>query len=160
MILYHTSDREIKKPDISYSRNYLDFGRGFYMTSIKQQAVSWGAKFKRSRKSAVLNTYTLNLDMIEQNYNVLKFDGYSQEWFEYVIRCRNGEEIYKQFDVVIGGVADDDIFTTVNLYFAGVIDQDNALRNLKYHKPNHQLCILNQAIIERELNFESSEVLV
>ena len=32
MILYHTSDREIRKPDIHHGRKNADFGWGFYLT--------------------------------------------------------------------------------------------------------------------------------
>ena len=32
MILYHTGNREIKKPDIHFGRKNADFGWGFYLT--------------------------------------------------------------------------------------------------------------------------------
>lgn len=41
MELYHGSYCEIKNPNISYSRDSLDFGRGFYLTDIKKQAIEF-----------------------------------------------------------------------------------------------------------------------
>ena len=36
MILYHTSDREIRIPDIHHGRKNADFGWGFYLTPDKE----------------------------------------------------------------------------------------------------------------------------
>lgn len=38
MLLYHTSNVEVTTPDITHSRKHLDFGRGFYLTSLREQA--------------------------------------------------------------------------------------------------------------------------
>lgn len=53
MILYHGSFLEIPKPDISFSRENVDFGKVFYTTSFKEQAENWCNKFKRLNKNAV-----------------------------------------------------------------------------------------------------------
>lgn len=57
MILYHGSYLEIEKPDLSYSRSTLDFGRGFYTTPIHEQAVNWCGKFKRRKKDGIVSSY-------------------------------------------------------------------------------------------------------
>lgn len=46
MILYHGSYTKVENPDISYSRNTLDFGKGFYVTPIYEQAKKWSMRFK------------------------------------------------------------------------------------------------------------------
>lgn len=38
MRLYHSSDVSVAKPDTCHSRDYLDFGKVFYLTSIHEQA--------------------------------------------------------------------------------------------------------------------------
>lgn len=50
MILYHGSSLEVVKPDLSHSRANVDFGRGFYVTPLYEQAVKWCGKFKRRGK--------------------------------------------------------------------------------------------------------------
>lgn len=47
MKLYHSSNVVVEHPDILHSRKYLDFGRGFYLTSIYEQAVRYAQRFKR-----------------------------------------------------------------------------------------------------------------
>lgn len=37
MILYHASTVEVQIPDLAYSREYLDFGKGFYLTSLRER---------------------------------------------------------------------------------------------------------------------------
>lgn len=54
MKLYHASTVEVVFPDIVHSRKYLDFGRGFYLTSIKEQAIKYGERFLRRGKTATL----------------------------------------------------------------------------------------------------------
>ena len=45
MKLYHSSNMSVVKPDIIHSRDYLDFGKGFYLTSIHEQAVRYAQRF-------------------------------------------------------------------------------------------------------------------
>lgn len=44
MILYHGTTEAIKYPDISFSKDYLDFGRGFYLTTFQEQAEKWAMR--------------------------------------------------------------------------------------------------------------------
>lgn len=41
MILYHGSYLEISRPDLVHSRANVDFGPGFYVTPLYEQAVKW-----------------------------------------------------------------------------------------------------------------------
>lgn len=60
MILFHTSKVIVKSPDIQHSRNHLDFGRGFYLTTLKSQAEKYGERFLRRGEEAFLNVYKLD----------------------------------------------------------------------------------------------------
>lgn len=60
MKLYHSSSVVVSQPDTTHSRDYLDFGKGFYLTSIYDQAVRYAERFKRRGRDAWLNTYELN----------------------------------------------------------------------------------------------------
>lgn len=50
MRVYHGSYCIVDKPDISFSRDSLDFGKGFYVTNIEKQAISWTDRFKKRGK--------------------------------------------------------------------------------------------------------------
>lgn len=56
--------------------------------------------------------------------------------------------------MIIGGIADDRIYNTIELYKDNLIGKDEALKRLQYYKPNHQICIINQEIIDKYLKYE------
>ena len=35
MIVCHGSSEKIEKPDVKFSKKYLDFGKGFYVTTFE-----------------------------------------------------------------------------------------------------------------------------
>ena len=59
MRLYHASTSKIEKPDVLHSRDKLDFGKGFYLTAIREQAVRYAERFTRRGKDAFINEYEL-----------------------------------------------------------------------------------------------------
>ncbi len=56
-----------------------------------------------------------------------------------------------------GGVANDNVIDTVEDYENGIITAQQALGQLIYKKVNHQVCILNQEIINKYLSFIKAE---
>lgn len=155
MILYHASDMEIRKPDIFHSRKNLDFGCGFYTTPLYRQAEKWCEKFIRRGKEGVISQYFLD-DSILKKCKILEFGSYSEEWLNLIMNCRMGTDTMK-YDIIFGGVADDKVFNTCELYFKHYIDKDTALNRLRYEKPNYQVCFKKQEIIDQYLCFERSE---
>jgi hypothetical protein len=61
-------------------------------------------------------------------------------------------------DIIIGGIADDRVYNTIELYEDNLINKEEALKRLRYYKPNNQICIVNQEIIDKYLNYEESKV--
>jgi hypothetical protein len=162
MILYHGSYIAIEKPDLSFSRLKTDFGRGFYLTPLKEQAISWSQRFLRERGAAVVSAYEsiigLDADM-PPNLITLKFDAYCMEWLDFITACRLGQAVDSKWDLVIGGVANDKVFDTLQLYFDKLISAQEAIGRLRYDKPNLQYCFKTRTAIETCLQFMDSEVL-
>lgn len=155
MIVYHGSTEIIKKPDVSHSKRYLDFGRGFYLTSYETQANKWALrKGLRQEKNAVVNVYELKNDL--RNYRILSFENENEQWLDFVCACRKGQEINRKYDIVIGNVANDDVFKTVDMYFRGLWDKKKVLNELRYYKMNDQICIVNQRTLDEVLEFRKS----
>ena len=144
-------------------RKKVDFGQGFYLTKLRSQAQSWAetvAERKGKDVRPVLSIYSIDIDSIKANgYRVKVFEAYDLEWLEYVIHCRRRGRMQLLYDLVEGGVANDNVIDTVEDYENGIITADQALGQLKYKKVNHQICILNQEIIDKHLLFISSETL-
>ena len=84
------------------------------------------------------------------------FDSYDLEWLNYVVDCRKGKDISSDYDLVEGGVANDNVIDTVEDYEKGIITAEQALGQLRYKKVNHQICILNQSVIDNYLVFVES----
>lgn len=53
--VYHTSNQCVNCPDTSHSRKELDFGPGFYFTTIRNQAEAYAFRFFRRNEPAWLN---------------------------------------------------------------------------------------------------------
>lgn len=156
MIVYHGSSIEVKTPDIFHSRDSVDFGKGFYVTSIKDQAYKWAVRFKIRYGAGIVSAYEFDIDNVKENYRVLEFDGYTEEWLDFITLSRRLEN-KNDYDVVIGGVANDKVFNTIELFFEGLIEKKEAIKRLRYEKPNLQICIRNQEILEQKVHFVESE---
>lgn len=154
MILYHGSFLAIEQPDLRHSRPNVDFGRGFYVTPLYEQAGKWCEKFKRRGKDGIISRYEYDEDR-EEKLKILKFDSYSEKWLDYILNCRSGNDT-TNYDLVMGGVANDKVFNTVELYFDGLIDKTEAISRLRYEKPNWQMCFRTEKALSL-LHFEGSE---
>lgn len=154
MRLYHSSNVIVDCPDIQHSRQYLDFGRGFYLTSIYDQAVRYAQRFKRRGQPAWLNIYELSDEA--QQWKSRHFDSYDKEWLDFVASCREGED-KGDYDMIIGGIANDKVILTLDRYFMGEISQEEALGLLKYEKPNIQYCIRSESMLQKCLTFVGAE---
>lgn len=150
MILYHTSNIIIQQPDILHSREHLDFGRGFYLTTLHEQAVKYGERFLRRDEEAYINVYELNDNL--QGYSRVIFDAYDSQWLDFVTACRKGTP-HATYDIIEGGIADDQVFNTIDLYFAGIYSSEQALDQLRFKHPNHQICITNADVLNQHLHF-------
>jgi len=156
MIVYHGSTLEIKNPDTSKSKKYLDFGAGFYVTTLKNQAEKWALRkktFSNKTCKAIVNIYEID-DLTDCKY--LKFDSYNKNWLEFISKCRKGEDIYKNYDIVEGAVADDDVFKSVDMFFKGIWNVERTLEELKFYKESNQICFVNQNVLNSKLHFKES----
>lgn len=152
--VYHAGTDPIEKPDCSHGRVDLDFGQGFYVTDIYDQAYNFAmAKSRERRCPPLINVYLLDRKGILEEARNLIFDRYDEDWLEFIVDCRSGGNLWKEYDYIEGGVADDRVIDTVNMYIQGFISRDRALNNLRYMKPNNQICILNQRLLDKYLNF-------
>ena len=157
MILYHSSNMVVNQPDTKHSRMYLDFGRGFYLTSIYDQAVRYAQRFKRRNQQAWINIYELPDDFCN-HWNVKVFEAYNLEWLDFVAQCRDGKDV-GNYDMVVGGIANDKVIETLDRYFLGEISQEIALGLLRFEKPNIQYCIRSERMLKQCLTFIESKQL-
>ena len=159
MEVYHGGTEIIDFPKIDVGRPKLDFGPGFYLTSLYVQAKEWAMKIGDERNvRPIINKYEFNKDKSLNKFRYLIFAEYDESWLQFVCDCRLGKTDYSYYDIIEGGVADDRVKDTVRLFMTGFLSLESALNRLKYFRPNNQICILNQDVIARYLKFVSYEV--
>lgn len=152
-ILYHTSNMEVRTPDVLHSREHLDFGKGFYLTPLREQAEKYGQRFLRKGEDAFMNIYEFNEEL--HGFSRIIFDSYNNLWLDYVTACRKGMP-HTIYDIIEGGIADDQVFDTIDLYFSGLYTFEQALDQLRFKRPNRQVCITSQQILDKHLRFVES----
>lgn len=155
MIVYHSSYTIITDIKLEYSRNNTDFSKGFYLTSIYSQAKKWAKKSLNRYNKSFINVYELN-ELKLSKFKVLSFKTYDKKWLDYISLCRKGLD-NTDYDVVIGPIADDKVYDTINLYLEELIDEKETLKRLKNKEPNNQICIKNAKAIDELLTFIRGE---
>lgn len=133
MMLYHGSDLIVTEPQILAANRLLDFGEGFYTTTNYDQAVRWAGKVSLRRNTAVqyISVYELELDKAKEVLSIIEFKKPDEDWLDFICACRSGKDTGINYDIVIGPVADDNVYTTVKLFETGVLNKDETIKRLK-----------------------------
>lgn len=111
MTVYHGGYQPVEKPEIRQGRNTKDFGTGFYCTIIKEQAQRWARRYN----TKIVSVYDVS---INSNLKVKEFKEMTEEWLDFIIACRSGK--IHDYDIVIGAMADDQIYNYISDYMDDV----------------------------------------
>ena len=157
--LYHGSTVAVRKPSLRPGRSNADFGKGFYTTSNFEQAERW-AHIKQEREGtgrAVVSVYEFDETLLDSpDLNIRRFTGADEPWLYFVADCRKSR-VHK-YDLVQGPVANDKVFTTVNLFESGVLSAEAAILQLKAYKTYDQLSFHSLRVINLLQYVESIEL--
>ncbi|MBO4456247.1 MAG: DUF3990 domain-containing protein [Butyrivibrio sp.] len=150
MILYHGSNVDIQNISLSACRPYKDFGRGFYLTDIPEQAERMAERVARIYGGEpVLNIYEIDDSFLNSsNLRIKNFgEETSEDWARFVMNNRNKDfedfsnplcNLDSKYDIVIGPVADDNMAMLFRQYEEEVIDFDTLLKGMIYKKTSSQ----------------------
>lgn len=134
-ILFHGGSHIIEKPEIREPIRTLDFGKGFYLTTSKNQAERWVLnRLVNPGDIGYVNSYEFDLENASKNLNIKIFESPTEEWIDFVIANRMIDGYTHEFDIVIGPVADDKVFTQLSLFEGGIISKETLVENLLTHK--------------------------
>lgn len=159
MLVYHGSNVEVRKPSLRKSRKNTDFGRGFYTTTQKEQAEHWTSiKIDRAKTGRrVVSIFEVDDELLNNSeLKIREFHGSDEAWLNFVVDSRKGVE--HNYDLVFGPVANDKVFTVVNLYESGVLDAPAAIAELKAYKTYDQLSFHTPRVLQALRFVESYEV--
>ncbi len=135
MILYHGSNMVVKKPKLIEQNRFLDFGYGFYTTTNKEQAKNFAQKVvARKGGTPTVNVYKIDNNIGSELLKIKRFNAPNEEWLDFVSAQRNGTYDREQYDLIIGAVANDDVYRTLQVYSTGLLTKEQALEALKIKK--------------------------
>ena len=149
MTVYHGGYQAVEKPEIRIGRNTKDFGNGFYCTIIKEQAERWARRYS----AKVVSIYDVRF---QEGLSIKEFQNMTEEWLDFIVACRSGKD--HTYDIVIGAMADDQIYNYVSDYIGGAITREQfwALARFKY--PTHQIAFCSERALKC-LTYRECEVL-
>ncbi len=159
MILYHGRNMIVKKPKLIEQNRFLDFGYGFYTTTNKSQAENFAKKVVlRKGGTAIINIYEMDDTIKNEMLKIKRFYTPDEEWLEFVCTQRNGIYQGEQFDLIIGAVANDDVYRTLQVYSTGLLTKEQALEALKIKKLFNQYVFASNEALSLLKFIKSEEV--
>ena len=139
MTVYHGGYQPVQNPEIRKGRKTKDFGNGFYCTIIKEQAQRWAKRYENK----IVSIYEVRMNI---SLKIKEFREMSEEWLDFIIACRSGKK--HDYDIVIGAMADDQIYNFVSDYMDGVITREQFWALAKFKYPTHQIVFCTEEALK------------
>lgn len=141
--LYHGSNVNIETIRLDLCSPNKDFGQGFYLTDIEEQAMQMAVRRVRitGSGSPIVSKYrfieTL-LDNVELKVKI--FDKPCEEWALFIMANRGAEGtgFRHDYDIVVGPIADDGVAFQLERYARRMISMETLVEELTYRKLNRQ----------------------
>lgn len=142
-LLFHGSDQIVRIPELRSGKYSKDFGRGFYCTEIREQAIRWAKR----KKTPIVNSYIL---LATDELRRLDFKGMTSEWLNFIAMCRNADPsvTIHDYDLVVGPMADDQVYDFVQMFLNKEISEKQFAALSDFHYPTHQICFSSQKALD------------
>ena len=150
MKVFHGTNIVVENPKIMNRLKTLDFGEGFYTTENEDQARDFAVKVCARRTPSlypVVNCYEFSEALT--GFAMLRFNAPNEDWLDFVVERRKGIALSKKHDIIIGPVANDDVFGTIILYEAGQLDKESAIKKFKVKTLYNQVVFCNESVLNR-----------
>ncbi|HCC87472.1 MAG TPA: hypothetical protein DEQ17_04435 [Prevotella sp.] len=142
MRLFHGTNVDFDKIDISKSNPWKDFGKGFYLTDIYEQALKMGKKKALIfGGEPIVQEYEFDEGHLHDgSLNILSFSKPDKEWAKFIFMNRNRRfhEKRHKYDIVYGPIANDGVAYLLGRYDEGSLNLDELARMLKFKHLNNQ----------------------
>lgn len=144
MKLYHGSNVSIDTIDLKRGRRGKDFGQGFYLSADAMQARMMAERTvdREESGSPILTTYEFDEAILTSvsDLKVKVFEGYTEEWAEFIMKNRNNKsrEQVHDYDIVYGPIADDKVGLQISRYQLQYIPMTELIRQLTFVRPTFQ----------------------
>lgn len=159
MILYHGSNVDIKKISLLKCKPNKDFGKGFYLTTIKEQAVRMSLRVSRMfGGTPCINEYSFDENILKSESLKIKiFEKPSESWARFVITNRNykyeqnifgDNNLDNRYDIVVGPIANDDLALLFRQFSDGIITVETLVKEMEYKKLTNQFSFHTEKAID------------
>ncbi len=161
--VYHGSTFIVKRPDLEILNYKTDLRKGIYTTTDIEQAKKWTEiKKRRLKKENINKNITQYVNIYEytenRNLNILNFNEATEEWLKFVFKNRQSDELVHQYDIVIGPVADDNLYQVLVGYENGIYDIKETIKRLKTYLLSNQISFHTLKSLECIKYIETIEV--
>jgi hypothetical protein len=146
MILYHGSNQNFNNVDLTKSKDRRDFGKGFYTTTIREQALQWGYNMFNRFDGEGIFLYEFEFSP-PNNLKSKQFSEISDEWFDFILSNRVSNILQHDFDFVQGPVANDKTVLTITGFIDGLFTREEAMRRLRFSKTNDQVSLHTESAV-------------
>ena len=146
MLLYHGSNTVVERPRLMGQTRGLDFGAGFYLTTQEKQAQIFSENiiFRRNSGIPTVNIYEYDEIASEKTLDILMFAEPNAQWLEFIRDNRMKTYTGRQYDIIIGPVANDRVFPTIQALVIGQFSIEAALVAIKPYKLFNQYCFATE----------------
>ena len=138
MILYHGSNIAIETIDLSKSKPNKDFGKAFYLSIQKQQALEMAAfTVERFGGKPMVTAFKFDETCLKDaQLRYLSFNEYSREWADFILANRDAdtESNIHDYDIIYGPIANDSVGRQIFNLKEGYIDIEEFMKRLHYMK--------------------------
>ena len=160
MILYHGSNLDIASINLNMCRPYKDFGRGFYLTSMEDQARKMAHRVSKIYGGPeIVNVYEIADDfLLQEGLHIQDFRmTITEEWAAFVMNNRNRKftdiesklcNLDCKYDIVTGPVANDDLAMLLREYQNHAISLDVLRSELSYKQTTNQYSFHTQRAVK------------
>lgn len=160
MKLYHGSIVSVKNPNLRQGRPNTDYGKGFYTTVDFDQAARW-ARIRRDRAgggNAVVSVYEVDDTLLQKkDFHIMEYNGATKEWLDFVVANRRYAPLH-DYDIVLGPVANDNLYATISLYENGELSAEAAVIQLMTHVLFNQVSFHTEKVLTQLRFIESRMV--
>ena len=159
MILYHGSNMIVEKPKLIEQNRFLDFGYSFYTTTNVGQAENFAEKVVvRRGGKPIVNVYEY-IENAQTNLKIKRFSAPDEEWLDFIIANRQNILFTYDYDIVMGAVANDNVYASLNLYEEGFLSKKELLEELLTWKYVDQICFHTEKALSYIKFLKSEEII-
>ena len=161
MTLYHGSNTEIDKIVLNKCRPYKDFGKGFYTSPYREQALIMSKRTVRINRGGkpCVTAFFIDDDLFfDSELKIKQFTVPDSEWARFVVNNRNRQfkdyqnqncNIDSKYDIVTGPVANDDIVALINVFLTGLISDEALSKELIFRELSSQVSFHTEKAIAK-----------